>query len=65
MLCNEPAMGKGISLWVLLHEAALTGIWALIPPHGHAMKTVGGSCLLAKINLGRCNIESSEQRIAK
>ena len=38
MLGNEPATGKGIALWVLLHQAILTGIWTLIPTPSHKMK---------------------------
>ena len=45
MLGNEPATGKGISLWVVLHEAILTGIWTLIPTPSHKMKTIVGKLL--------------------
>lgn len=42
MLCNEPATATGISLWVLLPSAILTGIWRLIPSQSHKMKTAVG-----------------------
>lgn len=39
MLGNEPATGKGFSLWVLLQEAILTGKWTRIPTQSHKMIT--------------------------